>query len=457
MNPNGRTLVVAIAGGTGSGKSSLLNALAGREISPTGAIRPTTDRPRAWIPERPHPELAALLDELEVTERVSQGRFSHLAVIDLPDFDSFRSDHRSTVTWLLARVDAVIWVTDPEKYNDRVMHREFIEVFRRYQDQFVFVLNQVDLLSPSDAQGLAADWRQVLAADGIHDPEVVATAADPAQGPQVGIGQLRSHLEARLDAKKAVMRKLSADLLEAADRLALMTGVTPGRGLGFDGTWARARRSAAVSLLIVRSPEVDARTGRQVATRTARRPRSTGSESNVTSDDHVAAVASATTQLSAFVADLSLAAGGAWGARIRREFPRPRIEATCRAAHAAVPPGSLGIRPRAAWRAAGLGQWILLVAAAVFLVVGGMTAGWVWVATAGASGFAVVGLEVWLRHSARAVGREGTRAVDAAREAIATRLDAEMGIPLRGLVRERAELAALLAELGVRSARVRPG
>ena len=43
-------IVVAIAGGTGSGKSSLLNAIAGREVASTSALRPHTDEPLAWIP-----------------------------------------------------------------------------------------------------------------------------------------------------------------------------------------------------------------------------------------------------------------------------------------------------------------------------------------------------------------------------------------------------------------------
>ena len=53
----GDTVVVALAGGTGSGKSSLLNALAGHEVSGVGAVRPTTAEPLAWIPANPEPGL----------------------------------------------------------------------------------------------------------------------------------------------------------------------------------------------------------------------------------------------------------------------------------------------------------------------------------------------------------------------------------------------------------------
>ena len=47
----GNTLVLALAGGTGSGKSSLMNAFAGKNITQTGAIRPTTEQAMAWLPD----------------------------------------------------------------------------------------------------------------------------------------------------------------------------------------------------------------------------------------------------------------------------------------------------------------------------------------------------------------------------------------------------------------------
>ena len=62
----GRSVVVALVGGTGSGKSSLLNALAGEEVAPTGVVRPTTERPLAWIPANPEPGLVRLLDDLSM-------------------------------------------------------------------------------------------------------------------------------------------------------------------------------------------------------------------------------------------------------------------------------------------------------------------------------------------------------------------------------------------------------
>ena len=44
------TYVLALVGGTGVGKSSLLNALAGSSVSDASARRPTTAEPLAWVP-----------------------------------------------------------------------------------------------------------------------------------------------------------------------------------------------------------------------------------------------------------------------------------------------------------------------------------------------------------------------------------------------------------------------
>ncbi|MDH3194228.1 MAG: 50S ribosome-binding GTPase, partial [Acidimicrobiia bacterium] len=51
----GSSVVVALAGGTGSGKSSLLNAIAGEYVAEVAAIRPTTSEPLAWLPQMPEP------------------------------------------------------------------------------------------------------------------------------------------------------------------------------------------------------------------------------------------------------------------------------------------------------------------------------------------------------------------------------------------------------------------
>ena len=172
--------VLALAGGTGVGKSTLLNAIAGETVSSAGARRPTTAEAVAWVPASRGRELAELLRWLGVTEvrEHSGGSFGDVAVLDLPDFDSIALDHRERVDGLLPRVDAVAWIVDPQKYMDHVMHAGYLKEYGRRIRRQIVVLNRSDLLSAPDAHRVADDIREQLGRDGLADIEVAATRAD---------------------------------------------------------------------------------------------------------------------------------------------------------------------------------------------------------------------------------------------------------------------------------------
>ncbi|MBK5266221.1 MAG: 50S ribosome-binding GTPase, partial [Acidimicrobiia bacterium] len=80
----GRSVVVALAGGTGSGKSSLLNAVAGETVAEVAAIRPTTSEPLAWMPHVPEPGIVRLLDDMGVDKRVGHLNDLPVVLIDMP-------------------------------------------------------------------------------------------------------------------------------------------------------------------------------------------------------------------------------------------------------------------------------------------------------------------------------------------------------------------------------------
>lgn len=235
-------VVVALSGGTGSGKSSLLNSVAGEEVALTGGIRPTTATPLALVPAEGAEALAGFLDELEVYERVEHHGPPWLCLLDLPDNDSVEVAHRHQVDSLLPRVDMVAWVTDPEKYRDASLHHRYIAPMSGYQEQFLFVLNQIDRLDPAEAAIVAEDLAAALRQDGIVDPKVITTAASPVAGPPIGIEVFLGSLEASIDRRQAVHRKALVDLAAASSRLVRSSSMA--HSVDFEKRWAHEVASA---------------------------------------------------------------------------------------------------------------------------------------------------------------------------------------------------------------------
>lgn len=221
------SIVVAIAGGTGSGKSSLLNALAGQEIASTSALRPHTNAPLAWIPKG-EPAIATLVGDLGIEDVVEHDDGLGLAVIDLPDLDSVNDDHRTLVEAVLPRVDAVLWVFDPVKYHDPSIHADFLAQLVAYEPVFTFVLNKIDRLDEGEAEAVATHLGVILSMDGYREATVVPVAAAPPGEDPIGIESLRAVLNDTLVAKRADRAKLIEDLLQAGRELASETDAWSG-------------------------------------------------------------------------------------------------------------------------------------------------------------------------------------------------------------------------------------
>ncbi|MFC6086128.1 YfjP family GTPase [Sphaerisporangium aureirubrum] len=214
--------VVALAGATGSGKSSLFNALSGTSLSTVGVTRPTTSAAQAamWDPEGS----GGLLDWLEVPRRHAvdgdADALSGLVLLDLPDHDSIELAHRLEVDRLVEVVDLLVWVLDPQKYADAAVHERYLRRLRRHQDVMVIVLNQVDRLSPTAADRCLADLRRLLEEDGLSGVPVVATSVTTG----AGLDELRTTLVKRVSDRRAWAARLAADVGTAADALAAGAG-----------------------------------------------------------------------------------------------------------------------------------------------------------------------------------------------------------------------------------------
>jgi energy-coupling factor transporter ATP-binding protein EcfA2 len=260
-----QTLFAVFAGGTGSGKSSLVNAICGAEIAPAGTIRPTTSRPLAVIPSNPEPGLEVLLDRLGIGRRVAASPFPWLALIDLPDTDSVHADHRMIVDRLLPEADLIVWVLDPEKYRDRLLHDSYLRPLRAHQDRFRFVLNQIDRLRETDLDKVRADLADALISDGIARPILYPMAVDPPVGPPIGLDPFLTDLQILASGVGITYDNLVIDLREASRGLIVEL---PPFGRWWDavcrqaaGLLAEGDRNAAKRLLWAFVDDVGSATG----------------------------------------------------------------------------------------------------------------------------------------------------------------------------------------------------
>ncbi|MFF3844529.1 GTPase [Streptomyces sp. NPDC002328] len=225
---SGQHTVVAIAGATGSGKSQLFNTLAGVTISETGMRRPTTAAPIAcsWSDGA-----ASLIDRLGIPGRLrrrpvqsadAEAQLQGLVLIDLPDHDSAAVQHREQVDRILALVDAVIWVVDPEKYADAVLHERYLRPMAGHAEVMFIVLNQVDRLPGDAAEMVLDDLRRLLDEDGValgeyDEPGATVLALSALTGD--GVGELRELLGQFVAERGAAARRISADVDAAASQL----------------------------------------------------------------------------------------------------------------------------------------------------------------------------------------------------------------------------------------------
>mgnify|MGYP002622818432 CR=1 FL=1 len=232
--------IAALVGGTGSGKSSLFNALLDTDEAEVGGVRPTTSSPMLSIPAARRSEVSRYLSRFGPARRVTHENPPNLVLIDMPDTDSVEMSHRLTVDSLLPMVDAIVWVVDIEKYRDDALHSGFLRDMASESGRFLFVVNQVDRVAPEQAATIVADFELALQEDGFEQTRVFATSAHPAIGPPTGIEELRTELEKTVD--QSIVTKIAADLGSAVSEIIAAIGDS---GIHFDDGWQSLRGEVA--------------------------------------------------------------------------------------------------------------------------------------------------------------------------------------------------------------------
>ncbi len=231
LSLSGDHTVVALAGATGSGKSSTFNALTGMDIAAVGVRRPTTawttacvwGRDQAgdlleWlgVPGRHRVSHDSMLDEKRV-DRDLEG----LVLLDLPDHDSTEVAHHVEMERLVQLSDLLVWVLDPQKYADAAIHDRFLRPLATHKRLMLVVLNHIDEVPEDRRSAMVQDLKRLLVLDGLDDVPVLTTSAKFGEG----MPELKHAIAKRVAAKNATLERLQADVTSAADTLQEANGM----------------------------------------------------------------------------------------------------------------------------------------------------------------------------------------------------------------------------------------
>ena len=279
--------VIGFFGATGSGKSTLFNAIAGQNIALSAPTRPTTSTVQAaiweaegseelldWlgIDKRVYPQTQALAAEGDATEgnetggnnKVAGGaaapnavtepapglfnrirraiggrgemrtRTGGLILLDMPDFDSVTTTNRDLAARMMRYVDVLVWVVDPQKYADAVIHRDFMVPLAASGAQALCVLNQADKLAPAEVPAVLASLTRLLQAEGTEAHLLSAPIAVSARTGE-GVDVLRDLLAQVAAAKSLSLQRTDAQLHATASQLRTYAG---GEGTVLAGAYA---------------------------------------------------------------------------------------------------------------------------------------------------------------------------------------------------------------------------
>ncbi|MGB9378187.1 MAG: GTPase domain-containing protein [Mycobacteriales bacterium] len=191
-------IVVAVTGPTGGGKSTLVNGLAGQNVSPSGALRPTTRTPMLahrpedarWFPgeRRRVPAWAAMHTVTSV--KLPPG----VALMDTPDIGTAGDDVAGPTHDLLASADVWLFVTTATRYADAIPWQMLLAASGRGADLAVVL----DRVQAEAAEPVKAALQQLLQRYGLLDAALIVVAETPLVDnrlPPAAVAPVRSWLE----------------------------------------------------------------------------------------------------------------------------------------------------------------------------------------------------------------------------------------------------------------------
>lgn len=235
--------IVVVAGSTGAGKSTVVNALLGQELTASGVLRPTTKIPHLFH----HPLDAEVLTDLAQrakvmpTDAVPRG----LAFVDSPDLDSVRGENREIAQTLLETADLCVFVTTAARYGDAVPWHALREGAQRGASIAV-VLNRVTLdiaaqvrrelvdrlaaegldalplfVIPEDTESRGQVPRDVVGGlgrwlDGVAAASASTIVERTMHGATESLKEWLETLAERMDAQSAAAKQIRADVRKCA-------------------------------------------------------------------------------------------------------------------------------------------------------------------------------------------------------------------------------------------------
>jgi len=223
-------LIVVMLGGTKVGKTTTINALAGRSIGESSAKACFTSRPAIYVHRRrealARTRLAGILREDDTFVVHDEDGLERIILVDTPDLDGVEAEHHEVFRKLLERADLALSVVTTQKYDSRILYeilgremgfRRVVFVFNRIDEGIPFSEKiRMDLLAKIAPLNLRPPDGEELPLFTVSARNALAAKEGQAAGPTGQFPALEAYLRQRLD--QALVKRISEENVAAMRR-----------------------------------------------------------------------------------------------------------------------------------------------------------------------------------------------------------------------------------------------